>query len=61
MAGLGVNGSDPRTFVTDAYQAIDEENTWGFGQVVAVGILVLPFLTFFGKSLNSLKYDNIPS
>jgi hypothetical protein len=28
------------------------ENTWGFGQVVAVGILVLPFFTFFGKSSN---------
>jgi hypothetical protein len=27
-----------------------EQNMWGFGQVVATGLLVLPLLSFFGMS-----------
>ena len=27
-----------------------EENAWEFGQVVSLVLLILPFLSFFGKS-----------
>lgn len=32
-------------------QAISQENIWGFGQVVALGLLVLPFISFSGTFL----------
>jgi hypothetical protein len=34
----------------DMSEVIRQENIWGFGQVVAVGLLVLPIFSFFGKS-----------
>jgi hypothetical protein len=33
----------------DMSEVIRQENIWGFGQVVAVGLLVFPVLSFFGK------------
>ena len=26
-----------------------QQNIWGFGQVVSIGLLVLPLVSFFGK------------
>jgi hypothetical protein len=28
---------------------LQEENIWGFGQVLAVGLLTLPFMSFIGE------------
>jgi len=28
---------------------MEEQNIWGFGQVVAIALLALPLLSFFGK------------
>jgi hypothetical protein len=40
------NDSD---YEDDIGDIIAQENIWGFGQVVAVGLLILPFVSFFGK------------
>lgn len=29
-------------------EVLTEEGTWGFGQVIAVALLVLPFVGFYG-------------
>lgn len=33
-----------------------DETVWGFGQVVAVGLLLLPILSFFGEIICLLGY-----
>jgi hypothetical protein len=33
----------------DMREVIKQENIWGFGQVVAVGLLVLPIFSFLGE------------
>lgn len=38
----------PSEFVTE--QFLSSQASWGFGQVVAVGLLVLPLALFFGSS-----------
>jgi hypothetical protein len=41
----------PLDFTQLQPEVITQENIWGFGQVVALGLLLLPFISFSGAFL----------
>jgi hypothetical protein len=50
-----VSRMNDSSYEGDVWDVIAQENIWGFGQVIAVGLLVLPFVSFFGKSYSKFK------